>query len=116
MAALSCTIAVRLVDLQIIDEGEVVNIAENDLIDKERIPAQRGIIMDRNEELLTNNIQSAELVADRYHLREITAVVEGLAYNQAVHDPAGTPLPTPRNAASWSITTAPGCSTTPRPK
>ena len=49
MAGLSCVIAVRLVDLQIIDQGEVINIAENDLIDKERIPAQRGIIMDRNE-------------------------------------------------------------------
>ena len=96
MAALSCIIAVRLVDLQIIDEGEVVNIAENDLIDKERIPAQRGIIMDRNEELLTNNIQSAELVADRYHLREITAVVEGLAYNQAVHDPRWDTLTDPK--------------------
>ncbi len=87
MAAVSCSIAVRLVDLQIIDEGKVVQIAENDLIDKESIPAQRGLIMDRNEELLTHNIQNAELVADRNHLREITAVVEGLAYNQAIHDP-----------------------------
>ena len=83
---ISCVVAVRLVDLQIVDAGNHSSIAADELIDKERIPAQRGIIMDRNEELLTNNIQSTELVADRYHLREITAVVEGLAYNQAVHD------------------------------
>ena len=38
-------------------------------------------------EILTNNIQSAELVADYNHLREITVVVEGLAYNQAINDP-----------------------------
>ena len=96
MAGISCCIAVRLVDLQIIDEGKVVQIAENDLIDKERIPAQRGIIMDRNEELLTHNIQNAELVADRNHLREITAVVEGLAYNQAIHDPRWDSLTDPK--------------------
>ena len=79
--------AVRLAELQIFDSGNHRPAAVDDLIDTESIPAQRGIIMDRNEELLTNNIQSAELVADRYHLREITAVVEGLAYNHAVNDP-----------------------------
>ena len=41
--------------------------------------------MDRNEEILTNNVQNAELVANRYHLRELTAVVDGLAYNQVSH-------------------------------
>ena len=79
--------AVRLAELQIFDSGNHRPTAVDDLIDTETIPANRGIIMDRNEELLTNNIQSAELIADRYHLREITAVVEGLAYNHAVNDP-----------------------------
>lgn len=86
-AALSCYVAVELVQLQITPEVAASRTAADELIDRERIPAQRGVIMDRNEELLTNNIQSAELVADRYHLREITAVVEGLAYNHAIHDP-----------------------------
>lgn len=83
----SFAIAWRLTALQIVDANNHSAIAADELIEKERIPAQRGIIMDRNEEILTNNILSAELVADRYHLREVTAVVEGLAYNQAVHDP-----------------------------
>ena len=78
----SCIIAYRLVDLQIVDTENCGRIAADELIEKERIPAQRGIIMDRNEEILTNNIQNAELVANRYHLRELTAVVDGLAYNQ----------------------------------
>lgn len=86
-AALSCYVAIELVQLQITPEVAASRTAADELIDRERIPAQRGVIMDRNEELLTNNIQSAELVADRYHLREITAVVEGLAYNHAIHDP-----------------------------
>ena len=85
--SISCFVATKLVKLHITPEVAASRTAADELIDRERIPAQRGVIMDRNEELLTNNIQSAELVADRYHLREITAVVEGLAYNHAVHDP-----------------------------
>lgn len=83
---ISCIIFSKLVALQIIDADGHGDIAAYELIDKERIPAQRGIVMDRNEEILTNNIQSAELVADRYHLRELTAVVDGLAYNHCLTD------------------------------
>lgn len=85
--AISSTIACRLVELQVVDSDNHGRIAADELIEKERIPAQRGIIMDRNEEILTNNIQTAEMVADRHHLREITAVVDGLAYNQLIHNP-----------------------------
>ncbi len=54
---------------------------------QEHIPAQRGIIMDRREEILTNNIQNCELIGDRYHLRDIDRVIEALSYNQAIYDP-----------------------------
>ena len=87
MAVASSLATTRLVNLQLLDKENISSIAADDLIDRERIPAKRGIIMDRNEEILTNNIQSAELVADYNHLREITVVVEGLAYNQAINDP-----------------------------
>ena len=80
--ALSCWIACRLVQLHIINSDVLRSTVSEQLIEKEHIPAERGIIMDRNEEILTNNIQSTELIANRYHLREITAVVYGLAYNQ----------------------------------
>ncbi len=70
-----------------VDSGNCGRIAADELIEKERIPAQRGVIMDRNEEVLTNNVQNAELIANRYHLRELTAVVDGLAYNQVSHTP-----------------------------
>ena len=96
MLGVSSVAAVRLAELQIFDTGNHRPAAVDDLIDTESIPAQRGIIMDRNEELLTNNIQSAELVADRYHLREITAVVEGLAHNHAVNDPRWESLTDPK--------------------
>ncbi len=82
----SSVIAAKLVELQIVDSGNRRSIAADELIDKEIIPAMRGRITDRNGEMLTNNIQSETLVADRYHLRELNVVVEGLAYNQAIHD------------------------------
>ncbi len=85
--AVSSTVAWQLVQLQVVDRHDRSSIADNELIEHEKLPAQRGIVMDRNEEILTNNIQSAELEADRYHLREVTVVVDGLAYNQAIHDP-----------------------------
>ncbi len=85
--AVSSTVAWQLVQLQVVDRHDRSRIAEGALIEHETLPAQRGIVMDRNEEILTNNIRSAELVADRCHLREVTVVVDGLAYNQAIHDP-----------------------------
>ncbi len=87
VTAVSSTLAWQLVQLQVVDPHGRSSIAESELIEHEKLPAQRGIVMDRNEEILTNNIQSAELEADRYHLREVTVVVDGLAYNQAIHDP-----------------------------
>ncbi len=85
--AISSTVAWKLVQLQVVDRHDCGRIAADDLIRREKLPAQRGIVMDRNEEILTNNTQTAEVTADRNHLREITTVVNGLAYNQAIHDP-----------------------------
>lgn len=83
---LAVCIAWRLVDLQIVDKNMIALRAEQDMVEFEVIPAQRGIIMDRHEEILTNNIQHAELIADRIRLREPTMVCWGLAYNIASHD------------------------------
>ncbi len=79
---ISSSIAWRLVDLQLIDQKNCRKIAAEEHISKEIIPAERGIIMDRNEDVLTNNVQSAEIIGDRYHLRNLSLVVYGLAYNQ----------------------------------
>lgn len=83
----SCYLTYRLVAMQVEDVDNRRGMAADELIEVETIPAQRGIIMDRNEEILTNNITGAELLADRTHLRDFSLVVDGLAYNQALHDP-----------------------------
>ncbi len=76
----------QLVKLQIVDEDMNAVRAGQSMIEFDSIPAQRGVIMDRNEELLTNNILSVSLIADRYHLRDPKMVCWGLAYNIASHD------------------------------
>ena len=91
--AVSFSISWKLIRLHVVDQDERSRIAAEEMIDREIIPAQRGLIMDRNEEVLTNNIQSATIKANRYHLRELNVVVDGLAYNQAVNDPAWDAAP-----------------------
>lgn len=85
--SISITIAWRLVELQMVDSKNYRSHAAKELIQTETIPAERGIIMDRNEEILTNNIQSAQIIANRYHLRDVTSVVYGLAFNQVSNTP-----------------------------
>ena len=74
----SCYLTYRLVAMQVEDVDNRRGMAADELIEVETIPAQRGIIMDRNEEILTNNITGAELLADRTHLRDFSLVVDGL--------------------------------------
>ena len=87
MLSASCLIGQQLWSLHLNQPQGQVKRAASELITREKMPAQRGIIMDRNEEILTNNINFAELVADRNHLRDVTAVVDGLAFNQVVNSP-----------------------------
>lgn len=87
VVTVSFLISWKLVRLQVLETEDTGQIAAEEMIERETIPAQRGIIMDRHEEILTNNIQSAAIKANRYHLRELNVVVDGLAYNQATHDP-----------------------------
>ena len=43
--------------------------------------------MDANEEILTSNMQSSELIADGYHLNDPKTISWALAYSKAVHSP-----------------------------
>ena len=84
---ISFCISWKLIQLHVVESDERSRIAADAMIERDIIPAQRGLIMDRNEEVLTNNISSATVKANRYHLRELNVVVDGLAYNLASHDP-----------------------------
>ena len=70
-----------------VDSKNHSSIARNVHVEQEVIPAQRGVIIARDGTVLTNNVQSADVVVDRHYMRELTVVVGGLAYSHAVHDP-----------------------------
>ncbi len=85
--ASATAVVMRLVELHLGSEAQLANYTGEVSVRKEHIPAQRGIIMDRNEEILTNNIQNCDLIGDRYHLRDMERIIEALSYNQAIYDP-----------------------------
>lgn len=75
----------KLIDVQIVNADQVSRGPGGGQTETEYLPARRGIIMDSREEVLTTNIQNAELIGDRYHLRDPKLVTWGLAYSKAVH-------------------------------
>ncbi len=75
-----------LVDVQLSGPAMKAGMSEGAIIKTETIPPRRGLIMDANEEILTNNIPNNVLVADGYHLIDVTKIVYPLAYAAAVHE------------------------------
>lgn len=78
-------LSIRLVDAQIIDVEDFAKRADQAFVDYEVLPARRGLIMDAKEEILTNNVQSSQLIADYNHLTDPKMISWGLAYSLAVH-------------------------------
>lgn len=85
MLVFTGAIAAELVEIQILNGKNEVHASEKSNIESEIIPAQRGIIMDRHREVLTNNELVAEVQINRHAMREIDQVTYGLAYNQLIH-------------------------------
>ncbi len=78
-------LVVYLVDIQLSGPKLSAGMSEGGVIKSETIHPRRGLIMDANEEILTNNTQNNILVADGYHLTDIKAITYPLAYSVAVH-------------------------------
>ena len=74
-----------LVNLQLISPRKTGGVPSGGIIEREVLLPQRGRIMDANEEILTNNMQSSELIADGYHLNDPKTISWALAYSKAVH-------------------------------
>lgn len=74
-----------LVNLQLVSPRKTGGVPSGGIIEREVLLPQRGRIMDANEEILTNNMQSSELIADGYHLNDPKTISWALAYSKAVH-------------------------------
>ncbi len=80
-----CYLGWVLIDLHINNAQDRDTLSGGGRLEVEELPARRGLIMDSREEVLTTNIQTADLIADLYHLKDINIITWGLAYSKAVH-------------------------------
>lgn len=79
-------LSVRLIQLQVTDRKVYAEKAERSYSRRAVIPAQRGVIVDRHEEILAKNIPVTTVMVDKYHLQDPRIVAKGLAYKSASHD------------------------------
>jgi cell division protein FtsI/penicillin-binding protein 2 len=66
----------RLIDLQMIKHDEYAGLAAEKHVDKQPIFAERGAILDVNNEVLAHNVPVETVVADATHLNNIAATVD----------------------------------------
>ncbi len=84
LTMLFSALSARLVHVQLVQHKRYSDAAENYYVHKERLPAQRGSIRDRNGELLARSQTVYTLYADAYHLRSQTIGCLGVAAAEGV--------------------------------
>ncbi len=96
-----------LVNLQLVSPRKTGGVPSGGIIEREVLLPQRGRIMDANEEILTNNMQSSELIADGYHLNDPKTISWALAYSRPSTPPSGEKPPrTRRKRSSFPVSAA----------
>ena len=84
MTVLFSVLSVRLVHVQLVQHKRYSEAAERFYVHKENLPASRGTITDRNEELLARSQTIYTLYADAYHLRSYMIGCLGIAAAEGV--------------------------------
>lgn len=73
----------RLVKIQLVDRQRYAESSRKAFHRIERLPAMRGMIVDRREEPLAKSVPVSMLFADKTHLYDPNVVSYGLAYHEA---------------------------------
>src|SRR5205809_5888108 len=66
----------RLIYLQVIKHDEYAGLAAKKNVHQQKIYAERGMILDANNEVLAHNIPMETVVADATHLTDVQATVK----------------------------------------
>src|SRR6266436_7846143 len=74
--ALFSAFSFRLIYLQVIKHDEYAELAAEKHVYKQIIYAERGAILDANNEVLAHNVPVQTVVADATHLTEVEATVD----------------------------------------
>lgn len=77
----------RLVYLQVFDRARYAEKAENSYRRKEVIHANRGVLLDRNQEIIGHTIISKSVVVDVNHLHDAAHVAKGVACSELRETP-----------------------------
>jgi cell division protein FtsI/penicillin-binding protein 2 len=81
-------LSARLVQIQLVDRQRYAASSSKAFHRVERIPAIRGMIVDRNEEPIAKSIPVASVYVDKNHLLDPKLASFGLAHMEASADPA----------------------------
>ncbi|MBC7979817.1 MAG: penicillin-binding protein 2 [Armatimonadetes bacterium] len=87
LVALLSTLSARLVQIQLVERQRYADSSAKAYLRTERLPAIRGMIVDRNEEPIARSIPVAHLYVDKNHLLDPKLASFGLAYLQASNEP-----------------------------
>lgn len=76
-------LSARLIQIQLVDRAHYAESSRKAFHRIERLPAMRGMIVDRNEEPLAKSVPVSTLYVDKNHLNDPKVVSYGLAYQEA---------------------------------
>lgn len=77
----------RLVKIQLVDRQRYAESSRKTYHRTEKLPAIRGMIVDRQEEPMARSIPVATVFVDKNHLNDPKLASYGLAYQQATREP-----------------------------
>lgn len=77
----------RLVYLQVFDRARYAEKAGNSYRRTDVIQANRGVLLDRNDEIIANTVISKSVVVDVTHLKDAQHVAKGVACSELREDP-----------------------------
>jgi cell division protein FtsI/penicillin-binding protein 2 len=88
LVSLLSVLSARLVQIQLVDRQRYAVSSSKAFHRTERIPATRGMIVDRHEEPIAKSIPVASVYVDKNHLMDPKLASYGLAYTEASGEPA----------------------------
>lgn len=92
LVALLSALSARLIQIQLVDRKRYAESSAKAYHRIERIPAIRGMIVDRNEETIAKSIPVSSIYVDKNHLLDPKLASFGLAYEQVSEEPGWNEL------------------------
>lgn len=80
-------LSVRLVNLQVVQRTMYAEKAGRSYERSYELVAERGVLLDRHEEIIARTIRTQSVMVDKYHLRDPRIAAKGLACRELRFDP-----------------------------